>query len=1212
MGDSEKDPFAPRIIRTMNTQSSNGSNPPSSQPSSMSHSPANLQPRQGSTTSMIHNVPSLSPTNSSATPSTNYRVAQACDRCRAKKTRCDGKRPQCSQCAAVGFECKVSDKLSRRAFPRGYTETLEERVRELEAENRRLVALCDLKDEQLQLVSRYSSKSRPNTISSSEDDQMLQQLTSSNGGSLRVSSTNLYLLNKTSSTDKEIEGSHLCQGTGCSHASHPHLHFKPVSTALSDPQTISFEQNEAPGLPAAKALSSMTDHEYSTQLACLVALSIPRSTEEILFIPQLLARLGNVHGLTSKQCIYSASLLAALKEPSQVVVPYTDALRQLKDKSLWEIDDPMEFFVSSCKLNLSSNNDNESLSVPEIENLISLYFGECHVLIPILNENEFYEYYDKFKTSLTSKDFFGEVNSSFAHRGKSISYKIFACILMVVCQFGLMIKVKREQLAASHKLVRIMNYYNNAIPSLKSNPYFTIKTTSIETLQLMSLLLFYYLNSGDVSSVYDARGKIISMSQQLRLHRCPSAVLGNEGSTMSKNEQGDRRLLFWGIYYLDVFSALQLGVPRLLKDQEIECALPVSEESNVGVSLADQVIKLEGQASEFSLSLLRFSKILGNILDFIFKRGMTASATQQIALIHENALDDWRRSLPRNLRFQLDVNGAVSAEDLSPSNQWSQEYRKGDKKTLMVLYFMVKCLIHLPVLATRSLTAGSGADVDSEASLVSEDPNSSSDRSSSYVLLQQAINTFLTVQSSLKNRYLPLPINMPRIKAQSVLLSAKGTLDYTKGGTLFQDNKTRLFDVIKELELTKRLEIPGSLSWHSLMLLDMAVTVILQPVQTKTEKLDKLLEKRLGYYNKLMGGSSATMGTKRKQEDSNTGGSMKLTPVSSECESPAEKRVKIEAVSNLRGNSNHADNSDQLYPGFHNQNLNSAQSALAEAFHFDPVLNSNPFSNTDLSAFFTTDGGLSNVSGGASILNLAGMENFSEDAGHNTGSGPVMGSSSANQIQTPFNDGLFRVPSNGDFLKDYYRIPGASSSQLNLMFMGGHTGGRPGTNSGNNSGHRNSATLSGRASAVPPPPTDANTKPTTVMGRGSGFAVDASLGLAPLLGWSPNSAQNSGNRNPHDQPYGMSSNNQALARNGQTSAPLSMPPVSQPHQSHDNTQGTPDDSAITMPSRPHRGPRRRWDSTYQSSQQPKPEQESVKSNSDDNLHDLFQWQNSGY
>ncbi|OWO97713.1 transcription factor Cys [Marssonina coronariae] len=90
------------------------------------------------------------------------RIAQACDRCRSKKIRCDGIRPCCSQCAHVGFECRTSDKLSRRAFPRGYTESLEERVRALEGEVRELKDLLDEKDEKIDMLSnssRYPSMS---------------------------------------------------------------------------------------------------------------------------------------------------------------------------------------------------------------------------------------------------------------------------------------------------------------------------------------------------------------------------------------------------------------------------------------------------------------------------------------------------------------------------------------------------------------------------------------------------------------------------------------------------------------------------------------------------------------------------------------------------------------------------------------------------------------------------------------------------------------------------------------------------------------------------------------------------------------------------------------------------------------------------------------------------------------------------------------------
>jgi hypothetical protein len=71
------------------------------------------------------------------------RIAQACDRCRSKKIRCDGIRPSCTQCTNVGFECK----------------SLEERVRLLEGEVRELKELLDEKDEKIDMLSRIHSSS---------------------------------------------------------------------------------------------------------------------------------------------------------------------------------------------------------------------------------------------------------------------------------------------------------------------------------------------------------------------------------------------------------------------------------------------------------------------------------------------------------------------------------------------------------------------------------------------------------------------------------------------------------------------------------------------------------------------------------------------------------------------------------------------------------------------------------------------------------------------------------------------------------------------------------------------------------------------------------------------------------------------------------------------------------------------------------------------
>ncbi|KAF2020076.1 hypothetical protein BU24DRAFT_477195 [Aaosphaeria arxii CBS 175.79] len=60
---------------------------------------------------------------------------QACDRCHARKTRCDRQLPQCSACRKAGTPCLHADKLRQRSMPRGYVDGIEARVQQLTAEN---------------------------------------------------------------------------------------------------------------------------------------------------------------------------------------------------------------------------------------------------------------------------------------------------------------------------------------------------------------------------------------------------------------------------------------------------------------------------------------------------------------------------------------------------------------------------------------------------------------------------------------------------------------------------------------------------------------------------------------------------------------------------------------------------------------------------------------------------------------------------------------------------------------------------------------------------------------------------------------------------------------------------------------------------------------------------------------------------------------------
>jgi hypothetical protein len=53
------------------------------------------------------------------------RVAQACDRCRSRKDKCDGAKPACSACAVRGHSCSYDPAVKKRGLPEGYVRGLE-------------------------------------------------------------------------------------------------------------------------------------------------------------------------------------------------------------------------------------------------------------------------------------------------------------------------------------------------------------------------------------------------------------------------------------------------------------------------------------------------------------------------------------------------------------------------------------------------------------------------------------------------------------------------------------------------------------------------------------------------------------------------------------------------------------------------------------------------------------------------------------------------------------------------------------------------------------------------------------------------------------------------------------------------------------------------------------------------------------------------------
>lgn len=901
--------------------------------------------------------------NNNTSKPTRLRPSQACDRCRSKKIRCDLKQPQCSACFSVGFECKFTDKLLRKTYPRGYTESLEERIRELEAENRKLSALSDMKQQQINYLQqqKQNDKNDPLCISSHPVDHIL-------------SSTNpdMTIQNSQPCASAVSDSSHVCDGICLQRTLHP----QPVATSfnLNDPTSISFEQDKAPGLLAAKALDLLSNHEESTQLAMLVSLSVPRSTEEILFVPQLLSKIRQQYGFTSKQCLYSVTLLPSLKDDlpppflqqnSTMLLNSSMDLDTLINKNLWQIQNLYYFINTILKLNILPNLKSDPVSnkgpdIPEMEknqfyltfdeidHLISLFMDHWSQLIPVLNKNDFMNDYAKFKKDIDSLQQHPVPEQPIINL---LNIKYFACLLVALCQMGLIIEFKESRKPVTSKFSKLLSYYHHILHLLPRNSFFSVTTTSVRTLQLLSLLLYYFLNTGDIIQLYDLRGTIVTMSQQLRLHRCPSAVLTGSGQKMQKLEQSNRRRLFWCIYYLDVFASFQLGVPRLLKDHEIECALPFALEDTIN---STNKVKLEGCVTNFSLAIIRFAKVMGNILDSIFKRTATTNDVVQIAIIHENALDGWRKSLPLEYQMELDVTGKTKLENLT-----------FEKSLLIILYQLAKCMIQLPICAAAAIP------------ILSDDPSTNVNIKTlpSYTALQQSVFSLLKIYGQLRDKYIPLPVNTSRIMTRFALIGAKESLEYTKYGKSFESNKEFLLNVVSEIEVNRRLELPGVISWYSLEILDLTINLILQTPALKGEKLEKFLQKKIDYYQTQMGItpiSNITNSTEKRSKKRSS--SIKTEAHKNKKKSKIFNKSKnndttttTAAATSIINQKNKTDNSDNNNNNncdtlhiFHENDkiskkpIDTSQNQLLEALQDDPILNGNPyrFSNLNLSNFF--------------------------------------------------------------------------------------------------------------------------------------------------------------------------------------------------------------------------------------------------------------------
>lgn len=205
------------------------------------------------------------------------------------------------------------------------------------------------------------------------------------------------------------------------------------------------------------------------------------------------------------------------------------------------------------------------------------------------------------------------------------------------------------------------------------------------TLQNLLLAQMFYLSTDDHERLHRYRGLAVGLAHCLGLHQ-PQRRFSLDALTTET-----RRRVSWCLYTLDwwvqmpasslvrgrssdeegdcSFGAAELGLPRLLKDGDIQTEDP-ADMDDVGDDQGCQSPTREGSTRlSATLALIQASRILSSVLEKLYPPGAssyTISQRDQRAL--EQRLRDWLDALPSplKLRFAPGQSAPTVVESSSP------------------------------------------------------------------------------------------------------------------------------------------------------------------------------------------------------------------------------------------------------------------------------------------------------------------------------------------------------------------------------------------------------------------------------------------------------------------------------------------------------------------------------------------------------------------
>jgi len=287
------------------------------------------------------------------------------------------------------------------------------------------------------------------------------------------------------------------------------------------------------------------------------------------------------------------------------------------------------------------------------DQLINIFFQEWAPLFPVLHRPTFLTLYEKYvadSDAVTDKTAIAQLNLVFGIAALSNGAR------------------------SSADLESFESQWKTAIDTI-------LTENTMATLQALTLAQIFCLQQGDTTRLLTYKGLSTSLSARLGLHQSQKRfALG----TLTCET---RKKVFWTLYAVDCFTAVVLGLPKHIKDDDVHCEYPADADDEYVTERGFQPT-LPGESTKLSsaLALFRAARILSKVLEEVFP----AKASYELSLKRLSELSDeleaWSSSLAPHLRlhFSQDKPSTGTISSRSP--------------LLSLTYHYIRALIQRPAV----------------------------------------------------------------------------------------------------------------------------------------------------------------------------------------------------------------------------------------------------------------------------------------------------------------------------------------------------------------------------------------------------------------------------------------------------------------------------------------------------------------------------------